>query len=267
MTATDCLIGEDDLQALVDGRLPAQRRDAVDAWLAEHPDQAHRVATYRSQREALRDRLSFKVEEPIPARLRVASLLAERRRRNLRRLGAVAAAACWLGLGTLLGWYAAVELRPVAGAPLVAADALLAHRTFVREPRHPVEVRAEEEHLVRWLSNRVGRPLRAPELGALGWRLMGGRLLPAGGGPAAQLMYEAEGGRRLTIYVRADGSGQTTEFRRIEQGDLQAFYWLDHGFSYAIATTSGGSSLLPVAEAVYQQLENRRPPGRAQQPE
>ena len=37
-----------------------------------------------------------------------------------------------------------------------------AHSVYVPEVRHPVEVRAEEEHLVRWLTKRVGAPMCAP---------------------------------------------------------------------------------------------------------
>jgi anti-sigma factor RsiW len=257
MSARDYPIGEDDLQAFVDGRLPAERRRAVEAYLSDHASVAERVAAYRRQRDALRDRLRPDGEEPIPSRLRVASLLADRRRRNVGRLGAVAAAACWLGLGGVLGWYGSASLgRPAPPPAAAAADALLAHRTYVGEVRHAVEVGADEEaHLVRWLSNRLGHPLHVPDLAALGWRLMGGRLLPASAGPAAQFMYEDQGGRRLTLYVRADGAGGATAFRLVEQGDLGAFYWLDRGLSFAIAGATDRASLLAVAQAIDDQLD------------
>ena len=58
------------------------------------------------------------------------------------------------------------------------ATALGAHTVFVPEVRHPVEVKADEAHLVRWLAKRVGADVRAPALGSMGWQLMGGRLLP-----------------------------------------------------------------------------------------
>ncbi len=35
---------DDELHAYVDGELPADRRAAVEAWLATHPDDAARVA-------------------------------------------------------------------------------------------------------------------------------------------------------------------------------------------------------------------------------
>ena len=73
-----------------------------------------------------------------------------------------------------------------AVASMITADAIAAHRTFSVEVRHPVEVDAgQEPHLVQWLSKRLGHQLIVPDLTVAGFRLMGGRLLPAEDGPAA----------------------------------------------------------------------------------
>ena len=62
-----------------------------------------------------------------------------------------------------------------------ARRAAIAHVVYSPEVRHPVEVAANEEaHLVRWLSKRLGIQLKVPHLGALGYSLVGGRLLPFG---------------------------------------------------------------------------------------
>ena len=43
---------------------------------------------------------------------------------------------------------------------------------------HPIEVAAtERDHLAQWLSNRLSRSVTPPALDALGYRLIGGRLL------------------------------------------------------------------------------------------
>ena len=48
--------------------------------------------------------------------------------------------------------------------------------------RRPVEVTADQEdQLVKWLSKRLGTPVSPPKLGALGYELIGGRLLPPAG--------------------------------------------------------------------------------------
>ena len=55
-----------------------------------------------------------------------------------------------------------------------------AHQVYAVEVRHPVEVGADEaDHLVTWLSRRLGLALAAPDLAGQGFELVGGRLLPA----------------------------------------------------------------------------------------
>ncbi len=117
----------------------------------------------------------------------------------------LAAALACLMVGGAGGWFASGRLRPaapLAAATPVADDAIHAWRTYAEEIVHPVEVAADHEgHLVQWLSRRLGRRLLAPKLDALGFKLIGGRLLPAAGAPAAQFMYEdAQGKRYLDAY-------------------------------------------------------------------
>jgi anti-sigma factor RsiW len=139
-------------------------------------------------------------------------------------------------------------------ASAVFDDAIAAHRTFSVETRHPVEVGANEEaHLVQWLSKRLGHQLIVPDLGALGFRLMGGRLLPADSGPAALFMYEDGKGTRLSCYYLVVDVAGETEFQFREQNGISAFYWVDDGLAYAIAANAPRDRLLKVAEIVYEQ--------------
>jgi len=135
--------------------------------------------------------------------------------------------------------------------------AALAHRIYVAEVRHPVEVRAEEEHLVRWLSNRLKMPLKTPKLDALGFRLMGGRLLPTDRGNAAQFMYEDRQGRRVTLYIRSDLTGnRETAFRYVQdESGLGMFYWIDGPKGYAITAQMPREELMTIAQKVYEDLE------------
>jgi anti-sigma factor RsiW len=200
-----------------------------------------------------------RADEPIPARLRVANLLAQQRRRRRRWFIEIAAAVCLIVLGGISGWVARDLTGPLGSLPLgavarmITADAIAAHRTFSVEVRHPVEVdAAQEAHLAQWLSKRLGRQLVVPDLAAAGFRLMGGRLLPAEDGPAAQFMYENANAERLTLYLRAAVGGETA-FRYHEEGGVGAFYWSDQGFGYAIAAKADRDLLLRIAELVYRQ--------------
>jgi anti-sigma factor RsiW len=252
-------VEEDDLHARIDGQLPRERTEDVEAYLAAHPEEEARFSQYAQQRQELRTAFAAQASGPIPNRLRVAHLLAQQRRRGRGRLAQIAAALCLIVLGGIGGW-AARDLTgppssssPGAVASMITADAIAAYRTFSVEVRHPVEVDAgQEAHLVQWLSKRLGRQLVVPDLAAAGFRLMGGRLLPAEDGPAAQFMYENGNGERLTLYLRT-GVGGETAFRYHEEGGIGAFYWSDEGFGYAIAAKADRNLLLRIAELVYQQ--------------
>jgi len=259
MTRLGRPVEEDDLHARIDGQLPRERTEDVDAYLAAHPEEEARFSQYAQQRQALRTAFAAQASGPIPNRLRVAHLLAQQRRQGRRHLAQIAAAVCLIVLGGVGGWAARdltgrlSSVPPGAIARMITADAIAAHRTFSVEVRHPVEVDAgQEAHLVQWLSKRLGRQLVVPDLAADGFRLMGGRLLPAEDGPAAQFMYEKGNGERLTLYLRA-GVGGETAFRYHEEGGIGAFYWSDEGFGYAIAAKADRNLLLRIAEIVYRQ--------------
>ena len=138
----------------------------------------------------------------------------------------------------------------------------MAHVVYAPEVRHAVEVAAEQqEHLVQWLSKRLGRPLKVPDLSAQGYELVGGRLLPGENGARAQFMYQAAGGERITLYLGAmDGAvgmserRQETAFSFSNAGPAPGFYWVDQGFGYALSGKLPREALLRIAEAVYQQL-------------
>jgi anti-sigma factor RsiW len=259
MTSRGRPVEEDDLHARIDGQLPRERIEDVKAYLAAHPEEQARFSQYAQQRQALRTAFVAQAAGPTPMRLRVAHLLAQQRRRRRRRFGKIAAALCLIVLGGIGGWAARdlmgrlSSLPPGAVARMITADAIAAHRTFSVEVRHPVEVDAgQEAHLVQWLSKRLGRQLVVPDLAAAGFRLMGGRLLPAEDGPAAQFMYENANAERLTLYLRAAVGGETA-FRYHEEGGVGAFYWSDQGFGYAIAAKADRDLLLRIAELVYRQ--------------
>jgi anti-sigma factor RsiW len=242
-------VTEADLHAYVDGALPPARAAEVEAYLAERPDEAARVAAYREQIQALRRDFDRVMDEPVPERL-----LRPRRPGVVRRYAAIAG---WIVLGGAIGWelHAFTSERQVE-ATAWARRAAMAHVTYSPEVRHPVEVGADQEaHLVAWLSKRLGTPLKVPHLGALGYALVGGRLLPGDRGPVAQFMYQDGKGLRLTLYVRANPDAtQETAFRFSQEQGISVFYWLDKKLGYALSGEIDKGDLLRVADAVYKQL-------------
>ncbi len=263
MTPHETGVSELELHALVDGQLDPLRIPDVLHWLRDHPDDAIRVAQWQAQRLALRQlHRAIDIGETPPALIRTVT-------RAQRRLPwrHAAAAAVLLGVGLTTGLVGG-RLLPGAGrdvAPLAstaepdfARDAVIAHAVYTPEVRHPVEVAAADEaHLVQWLTRRLGTPLKAPTLQTLGFRLLGGRLLPGPRSPRAQFMYEDAGGRRVTLYVTVFDEGQVpteTAFRSVRDGAVESFYWIEGRLGYAFTGELAAPDAMALAREVYRQL-------------
>ncbi|HEX3063574.1 MAG TPA: anti-sigma factor, partial [Usitatibacter sp.] len=132
-----------------------------------------------------------------------------------------------------------------------------AHLVYSPEVRHPVEVDAKDrDHLVKWLSKRLGMPLKVPTLSGEGFELLGGRLLPGPEGPVAQFMYQDATGKRLTLYVSPPHAGdKTTAFRFAQDNGVSVFYWIDRDCDYALSGEVDKPTLARVASSVYRQVE------------
>jgi anti-sigma factor RsiW len=243
-------IGDDDLQAWVDRRLPQDRHATVEAYLAAHPDVASRLAAYVAQNTGLSDALRAKFEEPIPAGLRIDTLLARRRNRMAGHLARAASLLLVAGLGAAMGWAGHGWTDNGSQLRVATASAVAAYETFTVEVRHPVEVRADEgAHLVQWISNRLERPITPPDLSPLGWRLMGGRVLPTAHAPAAQLMYDDDHGTRLTVYLQPMGiDGE--EFRYTQQGDIRTVVWAERRLALVVTGKMPRDAIMAVATRV-----------------
>lgn len=254
-------VSDAELHAYVDAELSVAQRAEIETRLANDPEAAARARAYQEQKRALRRLFDPVLDEPLPASLRV---LAEARRSFLSRwsLQRIAAGFAIAAVGGLTGWLAHDQVRPATTLVQAASlphQAAVAHAVFSPDVRRPVEVTAEQEdQLVAWLSKRIGTPVRPPKLGALGYELIGGRLLPGNSGPVAQFMYQDAGGQRLTLYVSTENTAnRDTAFRFAREGRVNVFYWIDGQFGYALSAGVAKDELARVATAVYEQLESR----------
>ncbi len=258
-------IDDELLNAWLDGELDPAERERVDAWLREHPEHAARVRLWAADGEALRMALHGTLDEPVPPQLQRTVWRGRGftfdRGLALRVAGAAAIFVTGGVLGALLARGTGAESRNEAWL----GRAALAHAVYTKEQRHPVEVsvlgapdaRAQEEHLQRWLTNRVALPVKLFDLRDEGFELVGGRLLPESNGPCAQLMYQNAKSERVTVYLRKPERDTPAAFRFERDGDVSMFYWIEGqgatSTGYALVGTLPRERLLALAEAIYRQ--------------
>ena len=270
-------VTEEELHAYVDGELPHDRRETVENWLTTHPDDMARVGAWRTQADSIRTRYGAVAAEPVPERLALERLMAnESGWRSWR--GIAAAATIALILGGTGGWFARgtiadapppqqiTEQPAKDGFAAFTSEAMEAYKLYVVEVRHPVEVAATDaDHLVQWLSKRVGYKLRAPNLEGVGLKLVGGRLLPGPTGAAAFFMYESASGERYTLYC-GKTQAPATALRYKDSGTpgtASAVYWSSDDVAYVVSGRADRKQLKVVAAAAYEQLETQLPPGKS----
>ena len=264
---------DDKLSAWLDDELNKEQRVDVDNWLRDHPEDAARVRLWAADRDVLRARLGPSLDDPVPTRLEqvVWSQAPVTVGGGWQRIAAglaVLALGAAIGAGAVWRWqYHPVETDPAdptgSGWEQRAA---LAHSVYAPEVRHPVEVavagktsdesRAQEEHLSRWLTKRLGMPVKLFDLRAQGYELIGGRLLPDTSAPSAQLMYQRIGepmAPRVTVYLRKPDSATPAAFRYDKQDDLGMFYWVEGPTGYALVGSLPKEQLLALSEAIYKQ--------------
>ncbi|HKS20446.1 MAG TPA: anti-sigma factor [Bradyrhizobium sp.] len=250
MTDPRIPVTEDELHAYVDNELPAERRGDVEAWLAAHPDDAARVRSWRAMADALHARYDSVLDEAVPKRLEIERLVRQPRRWIF---GAAAAALVAFIAGGTAGWVAHGAAATPSVFQSLTLEALDAHRLYVVEVRHPVEVPGSERaHLQQWLTRRCGWTVHAPELDATGLKLVGGRLLPGPVGPASFLMYESASGERFTLYTSRARTG-TTQMRYTAAENSGALYWSEDGVGYVLSGPGDKDRLNQVARLVYDQ--------------
>lgn len=256
MTEANKSVQEQDLHAYVDGQLDANRVKEVEAYLLENPGEAQRMAEYKQLNQLLQQQHRRIIDEPVPDRL-LSAPTPKKRAVSIPFL--MAASVLWGIVGGVVGWsIQAASNTPASMAASLAKPAMYAHVVYIPEVVHPVEVTADQEqHLVKWLSKRMGHDVQAPNLNQHGYGLIGGRLLPDEGKAAAQFMYENKDGNRLTLYVRQNNNGfANTSFQFAQTGGVSAFYWVSGELGYALSGNVEKNTLFSIATTVYQFLES-----------
>lgn len=250
-------VGEDELHAYVDNQLDAWRRVEVERYLAAHPAVAQRVNADLQQRALLREAFMRDDDEPLAARLNLASLIEQRMVQRRFPWRAAAAVLLAVSLGAAAGaaggmWFAG---RPIGPFMTLAADTAASYAVYSADKRRPVELwAAQREDLNRWVSNRLNRPVAAPDLAAFDYQFLGGRLVPTARGPGALFMYENHQGGRLVLLVRRMALSRTTQIEQVDIGGMPGCAWSEGEMGYGMVGEEPYGRLLEVSGKVRSQL-------------
>ncbi|MCG7982963.1 MAG: anti-sigma factor [Candidatus Thiodiazotropha lotti] len=247
---------QEQLHAYVDDQLDSTTAQSVENYLTEDSEARRQVDEYQQINTLLKQLYDPMLDEPIPP-----ALLQTRqpRRNNWPIVQQMAAALILLAIGLFSGFYLGLNQTLV---PLVTekeldhvvTEAAMAYAVYAPEVHHPVEVAAsEQDHLVSWLSKRMGRPIIIPRLESHNMQLLGGRLISSDDGPGALLMYEDGHGQRIILYA-CHSTENSSAFHYAKQDEVSVFYWVDDAIEYAIAGDMRKDQLRPMAESVYNQL-------------
>jgi anti-sigma factor RsiW len=251
-------ITEDDLHAYVDRVLEPERQAEVAAYLSDHPDVAKRVAAFTDQRDLLRSALAPIAEEPLPPQLNLSRIIEQHARRPSMIRWAMAAMLL-LSIGGLGGWALRGTLQASPeGLVALAQEATASYNVYAPDRVRPVEVRASDAvQLVEWVSGRLQRPVKMPDLTSSGYRLMGGRLVATAHGPAAMFMYDNDHGSRIVVLTRPMNSAdQNAPMTPQSQGDVKGFAWADDGVGYSLVGHAAPEALRPIANEVRKQARS-----------
>jgi anti-sigma factor RsiW len=249
-------ITEDDLQAHVDRRLDPDRAAEVEAYLAAHPEEARRIGAYAAEREALRAHFASVAEEPVPPELHLSRLIAARLRGRRPPWRSVAAALIIFALGGVGGWTASELARSEAGGgAALARQAAEAYRVFGPDMGRPVEIAAADKALlVRWVSNRLQRPVAVPDLSASGYAFLGGRVVATPQGPAGMLMYD-KNGARIALLMRPMPMRPNLPISEHRINDVAGFVWSVDGLGYSLVGQSDPGALHALADEARRQFQ------------
>lgn len=249
-------IDEDDLHAYVDGLLDEQRRREVQDHLDRHPQDAACVGIYREQRQLLRSALAPIADEPIPERLQIHALLARRADPPQWRWRMAAAVMMALGMGSFGGWqlHGAWDAAPTAGVTALAGEARSSFAAYMHDD--PGET--DRSTLLRLVSDKLQRSIDIPDLGASGYRYVGGRLVSTANGTGGLFFYEREDGTRIAMMVRPMQVDKEAPMMKQTAGSVGGFTWAEKGLGYSVVGTAATDLLHPIADEVRRQLRNAK---------
>lgn len=250
-------ITEDDLQAYLDNAMSPERRGEVAEYLLTNPEASVRVAAYEKQSLVLRETLDPVAREPIPSRLNLANIAANRHANSAQPIWRMAAAAAViLAIGATGGWtMKGLSLPATEGVVGLAQEASASYGVFAPDKVRPVEVRFDgTDSLEQLASETLGAQTVLPDLSRSGYRLMGGRVIPTAHGPGLMLMYDNDKGSRLVMLTRRMKVDQDKPMVASLGTDVRGWSWANNGMGFSLVGSLPGDDLHAIADLAKTQV-------------
>ncbi len=235
-----------DVNAYLDGEFGPEEAAEMEAQLDLDPEARAQFDAFSLQKaqlgEAL-DSINAKPQNFETAQLERRLALAIHNQSKLRseigfgtwvRTGSQIAATCAL---VAFGWWGnAIWSSPGLGLPEYVSEAMGAHLVFADDKLRPVEFSGEAiGEAAKWLSEKVGVPIEAPDLSAHGMTLLGSRLLGTKEGPLGQFIYENTNGGRYSLTLSRHLANQPAlPFQIAEYPNAKVAYWSTSDIDYAM---------------------------------
>jgi len=234
------------INAYLDGELGPEEAAEIEAQLDEDPEARAQFDAFSLQKAHLSDAMD--VLDASPPNLETARLerrltLAIHRRSMPREMFAFGA---WSRRGSqiaatgafvAIGWWAGnASWSPQSGVPEYVAEAVGGHLVFAEDALHPVEFSGgQTDGATKWLSEKIGVPITAPDLAKHGMTLVGSRLLGTKEGPLGQFIYENTNGGRYSLTLSRHLANQPIlPFQVAEYPNRSVGYWSTTDIDYAM---------------------------------
>ena len=257
-----------ELQAFLDGELPAERQRAMAAAIAADPALAHQAAELRALQARFDDLAGVLGALPLPSRLQEAAAQppsdmgagsrppTRPQTRAGRRIAGVG-----LLLATIVVAVVLTVVHPGSHDGGIWRDpeitAALAARAGTTAPIERVSFEAGEaadghpaDAADRIVAASLGASTRTPDLGRMGFRLVSAELFAS---HAAQLRYRDAAGHVFAVYVHR-GRG-TDRFALVSRGEMRVCLWQNEEASAVMTGTLSNSELFRLSSAVYVSMQ------------
>ena len=262
-------LDEERLQDYIDGRMSDRERAEFAAYLLANADAAGYADDLRKHNEALKLVGADVLDEPIPERFLEILKAADDAQKashtpapnrsggwTKRRLAMpqAAAVALMFSVGVATGWFGHSHLNQGPTLDQIALNSGRdAYLLYAVESSFPVEFTSERAtELGEWVSRVFSTKVSPPELDELGYKFIGGRVLPWSDGNFGFYLFEKEDKSRIAMvwWPRKTPPSPLSEILNYQ--GVRAQFWGTEGFGFAVYADEVNKDLETVTGSAFE---------------